>query len=49
MLYSSASTTAAGWDGNVNRVAYVNGLTALTGVTAGGYCSATGAAQATFS
>jgi type IV pilus assembly protein PilE len=49
VLYSSASTTAAGWDGNVNRVAYVNGLTTLTGVTAGGYCSATGAAQATFS
>jgi prepilin-type N-terminal cleavage/methylation domain-containing protein len=48
VLYSSASTTAAGWDGNVNRVAYVNGLTTLTGVTAGGYCSATGAAQATF-
>jgi prepilin-type N-terminal cleavage/methylation domain-containing protein len=48
VLYSSASTTAAGWDGNVNRTSFVNGLTDLTGVTAGGYCSATGAAQATF-
>jgi prepilin-type N-terminal cleavage/methylation domain-containing protein len=48
VLYSSASTTAAGWDGRVNRTAYVNGLTDLTGATAGGYCSATGAAQATF-
>ncbi len=48
VLFSSASTTAAGWDGHVNRVAYVNGLTTLTGVTAGGYCAATGAAQATF-
>jgi prepilin-type N-terminal cleavage/methylation domain-containing protein len=48
VVYSSVATTAAGWDGHVNRTAYVNGLTTLTGVTAGGYCSATGAAQATF-
>lgn len=48
VLYSSASTTAAGWDGNVNRTSYVNGLTDLTGATAGGYCAATGAAQATY-
>ena len=48
VLYSSVATNAAGWDGKVNRSAYVNGLTTLTGVTAGGYCSATGAAQATF-
>jgi len=48
VLYSSIATTAAGWDGHVNRVSYVNGLTTLTGATAGGYCSATGAAQATF-
>ena len=37
----------AGWDGHINRTAYVNGLTTLTGVTAGGYCSAAGAATAT--
>jgi prepilin-type N-terminal cleavage/methylation domain-containing protein len=49
VLYSSAATTAAGWDGHVNRTAFVNGQTDLTGVGAGGYCSATGAAQATFS
>lgn len=48
VLYSSVSTNATGWDGKVNRTAYVGGLTTLTGVTAGGYCSATGAAQATF-
>jgi hypothetical protein len=29
-------------------MAFVNGQTDLTGVVAGGYCSATGAAQATF-
>jgi prepilin-type N-terminal cleavage/methylation domain-containing protein len=49
VLYSSVASTQAGWDGHVNRSAYVNGLTTLTGVNAGGYCSATGAAQATFS
>ena len=49
VVYSSAATAVAGWDGHVNRTAYVNGLTTLTGVSAGGYCSATGAAQATFS
>jgi prepilin-type N-terminal cleavage/methylation domain-containing protein len=49
VLYSSAGSTAAGWDGHVNRTAFVNGATALTGVSAGGYCSAAGAAQATFS
>lgn len=49
VLYSSVASTQAGWDGNVNRSAFVKGLTALTGVNAGGYCSATGAAQATFS
>lgn len=48
ILYSSAATTATGWDGHINRTAYVNGQTDLTGATAGGYCSATGAAQATF-
>ena len=49
VLYSSVGTSVAGWDGHINRTAYVNGLTTLTGVTAGGYCAATGAAQATFS
>jgi prepilin-type N-terminal cleavage/methylation domain-containing protein len=49
VLYSSVASTAAGWDGHVNRSGFVNGQTDLTGVNAGGYCSATGAAQATFS
>jgi hypothetical protein len=49
VLYSSVASTQTGWDGHVNRTAYVNGQTDLTGVNAGGYCSATGAAQATFS
>jgi prepilin-type N-terminal cleavage/methylation domain-containing protein len=49
VLFSSVASTQTGWDGHVNRTAYVNGLTDLTGVNAGGYCSATGAAQATFS
>ena len=47
VVYSSAATTAAGWDGHINRTAFVNGKTDLTGVTAGGYCTAAGAAQAT--
>jgi prepilin-type N-terminal cleavage/methylation domain-containing protein len=49
VLFSSVASTQPGWDGHVNRSAYVNGLTSLTGVGAGGYCSAAGAAQATFS
>lgn len=49
VLYSSVASTQPGWDGHVNRAAFVNGQTDLTGVSAGGYCSATGAAQATFS
>jgi prepilin-type N-terminal cleavage/methylation domain-containing protein len=49
VLYSSAASTNAGWDGHVNRTAFVNGQTDLTGATAGGYCTAAGAAQATFS
>lgn len=49
VLYSSVASNQNGWDGHVNRSAYVNGQTDLTGVSAGGYCSATGAAQATFS
>ena len=47
VLFSSAATKAAGWDGHVNRYAFVNGNTTLTGVNAGGYCTATGTAQAT--
>jgi prepilin-type N-terminal cleavage/methylation domain-containing protein len=47
VLYSSAASKAAGWDGHINRVPFVNGATVLTGVTAGGYCSVTGTAVAT--
>ena len=49
VLYSSVASTQPGWDGHVNRLAYVNGQTNLTGDAAGGYCTAAGAAQATFS
>ena len=48
VVYSSTASTNAGWDGHVNRAAYLNGLTTLAGVTAGGYCSATGTATAAF-
>jgi prepilin-type N-terminal cleavage/methylation domain-containing protein len=47
VLFSSAASKAAGWDGRINRFAFVNGNTTLTGVNAGGYCTATGTAQAT--
>lgn len=47
VLYSSNETTAVGWDGRINRVAFLKGQTTLTGVVAGGYCSAAGVAQAT--
>ena len=47
VLFSSAATKAAGWDGRINRAPFVNGVTTLTGVNAGGYCTATGTAQAT--
>ena len=47
VLFSSAASKAAGWDGHINRSPFVNGNTSLTGVNAGGYCSATGTAQAT--
>ncbi|MBT4488562.1 MAG: type II secretion system protein [Rhodospirillaceae bacterium] len=47
LLYSSVETTATGWDGRVNRIPFVNGDTDLTSATAGGYCAATGTAQAT--
>src|SRR5438067_10786567 len=48
VLYSSVASSVAGWDGHVNRAAFVNGLTALTGVSPGGYCAAVGTATATF-
>ncbi len=47
VLFSSAASKSVGWDGHINRFAFVNGHTALTGVNAGGYCTATGTAQAT--
>jgi prepilin-type N-terminal cleavage/methylation domain-containing protein len=47
VLYSSAASKAAGWDGHINRVPFVNGAIVLTGINAGGYCSATGTAVAT--
>ena len=49
VMYSSAASTQPGWDGHLYRAAFINGQTDLTGATAGGYCSAAGAAQATFS
>jgi prepilin-type N-terminal cleavage/methylation domain-containing protein len=48
ILYSSAASTVAGWDGHINRTAFVNGLTTLTGVSAGGYCAADGTSTATY-
>lgn len=54
VMYSSSpisSTGTAGkngWTGRVFNQSYVNGAASLSGV-AGGYCSATGAAQATYS
>jgi prepilin-type N-terminal cleavage/methylation domain-containing protein len=47
VLYSSVASTQPGWDGHINRTPFVNGATTLTGVSAGGYCSAAGAATAT--
>ncbi len=47
ILYSSIASTKPGWDGHINRTAYVNGLTTLTGVNAGGYCAADGTATTT--
>ena len=50
VLYSSATAgaAAAGWDGRINKATYVSGTTGLGSPAAGGYCSATGAASATF-
>ncbi len=49
LLYTNAFTTSTGWDGRVNRLPYVKGETDFSSVAAGGYCAATGAAQATCS
>jgi type II secretory pathway pseudopilin PulG len=49
VLWSSAPSTQSGWDGRINRTAFVNGQTSLTGISAGGYCSATGVAQQGYS
>jgi type IV pilus assembly protein PilA len=49
VLYSSVASIQTGWDGHINRMAFVNGQTTLTGVNAGGYCSTSGAVQPTFS
>ncbi|MBV9785693.1 MAG: prepilin-type N-terminal cleavage/methylation domain-containing protein [Acidisphaera sp.] len=48
VLYSSApALNSTGWSGRVNNKAYVTGATTTTGLVAGGYCTAAGAAQAT--
>ena len=47
VLFSSVATKATGWDGRINRYPFVNGNTTLSGINAGGYCTATGTAQAT--
>lgn len=45
---SAASTAATGgWAGRMYNKPYVSGVVGLTNGTAGGYCSATGAAQGT--
>jgi prepilin-type N-terminal cleavage/methylation domain-containing protein len=47
VLYSSIASNQPGWDGHINRTAFVNGKTDLTGATAGGYCAADGSASTT--
>lgn len=47
LLYSSSPTKAGGWDAYINRTPFVSGDTTLGTATAGGYCAATGVAQAT--
>lgn len=47
LLYSTTPTKAVGWDGHMNRTPFVSGETTLESATAGGYCAATGVAQAT--
>jgi len=55
VLYSSApaltSSSTSGWEGRMNKRPYLSGTAGLTGAaapTAGGYCTATGAASATY-
>ncbi|MDP6565750.1 MAG: type II secretion system protein [Alphaproteobacteria bacterium] len=45
VLYSSARTTAGGWDGRINRVSYTKGNTTLEDVRGGGYCRSNGKVQ----
>ena len=47
VAYTNIATTAAGWEGRLNRLPYVKGTTALSGITAGGYCAASAAVQKT--
>jgi type IV pilus assembly protein PilA len=49
VAYSSspATTAATGWQGRMNNTPYLSGVAGATGLTAGGYCTATGTAQAT--
>ena len=48
VLYSSSpALTNTGWSGRINNKPYLTGATTTTGLVAGGYCGATGAAQAT--
>lgn len=44
---AASLAAAAGWAGRMYNKPYVSGVSGLTNGTAGGYCSATGAAQAT--
>lgn len=47
LAYTNVFTSATGWDSNINRTPYVAGETDFTSLSAGGYCAATGTAQAT--
>ena len=49
VAYSSSPATSAAkaWAGRANTAPYLSGTAGTTGLTAGGYCSATGVAQAT--
>ena len=50
VFFSSTRSTAAGWDGSMNRTAFVKGETDATSVADGGYCavaSATASATCT--
>jgi prepilin-type N-terminal cleavage/methylation domain-containing protein len=45
VLYSSVPTRAPGWEGNINRWAFVQGLKELKDVEKGGYCNDNGDAN----